>query len=370
MSSIISYGCVTAAGTGVEPLWQSLQQGRSHESSHYLQSKESKYAQKDSQIFSWPDQKEKPRSELVKKLLMVFEQVEESVGGEGSLGVILCSTKGYIEDFVWDENLSWDQFNEDPYQLLLADFLKEAKLKPQRHLCVSNACASSLAGMFLADSWINLNIVEQVLVLSIDHIGPFIYNGFCALDALSETSVKPFDNQRDGLQLGEASSAILLGKKGPFKLAGVGLDTEGYAVSRPNKSGDSLVNAYNRIQGKKDPDLIIAHGTATKANDETEDAAFSRIFSHQCPPITASKWCVGHTLAASGSIDTIAACEAIRRQKVFSLPTTQTVSKEFAGNYLTADDFTQPQKVDQVLVSSLGFGGTHALALISKGDSL
>jgi 3-oxoacyl-[acyl-carrier-protein] synthase II len=138
------------------------------------------------------------------------------------------------------------------------------------------------------------------------------------------------------------------------------LDTEGYAVARPSHSGESLVRAASSFSGR--PDLILAHGTGTEINDATEDLAFSKLFPEGTPPIAGSKWCVGHTLGASAAIDVILACEAICRQETFGLATTAEADPAFKGNYRLR---AGPLVVKSVQISSLGFGGAHAMARVS-----
>jgi 3-oxoacyl-(acyl-carrier-protein) synthase len=86
------------------------------------------------------------------------------------------------------------------------------------------------------------------------------------------------------------------------------------------------------------------------------------------PFITGTKWCVGHTLAASGALDVIAAAEALRAQKIFRLETTDAPDPRFRGRYLTKNS-TTPQRFSRVMISSLGFGGMHASALLEKADT-
>jgi 3-oxoacyl-[acyl-carrier-protein] synthase II len=114
------------------------------------------------------------------------------------------------------------------------------------------------------------------------------------------------------------------------------------------------------------PELIIAHGTATALNDPAEDQAFESLFGsdEESPLITASKGSIGHTLGASGSIDLIAACEALKRQQVFCINNNDRVDASFSGRYLYAGHTYAIPKLNRVLITSLGFGGVNAAALV------
>ncbi len=364
MIGIEAYGCVTAAGQGRQALWQSLKRGQINERVV---------------TFPWrvtPRNTVYPRAclldgsagsfqeRLVDGLTTAWQEAKSQKPIDvNSLGVIFCSTKGCMEDFAWNENLTPQEMSQDPYTPVLESFLKRNEISPKRTMCVSNACASSIAGLFLARLWLSQGLVSQVLLLAGDLIGEFTFQGFDLLNAMSASQCRPFSFDRDGLRLGDACVAIVLGGESDILLSGVGLDTEGFAVSRPDTSGGSLLRAFKRLD-QEEPDLIVAHGTGTIANDMTEDNAFSQ--TCQKSFITATKWSLGHTLGASGAVDLIASCEVLKRQDIFGLATTRKIDPSFKGRYITADSDLPKIAWRRILISSLGFGGTHGLALIEK----
>ena len=105
-------------------------------------------------------------------------------------------------------------------------------------------------------------------------------------------------------------------------------------------------------------------------NDETEDLAFSALFREMPyrPYLTGSKWRVGHTLGASGAVDIILGCEALKRNRGFCLMTTPEPDPKFKCRYLTPGQETGI--LHRVLVSSLGFGGMHAAAVLEPAEVL
>jgi 3-oxoacyl-(acyl-carrier-protein) synthase len=287
------------------------------------------------------------------------------------VGVILASTKSFVDDFIWDA--SDEQLENDAMAPLLADFVENAKLTPQRTLTVSNACASSLSALYVAKHWLSSGTVTDVWLIAADRVGPFVLQGFHSLHALSEEKVRPFASSRSGLQLGDGAAAILLSSACEdtsvrLHLQGVGIDTEGYAVTRPSSSGESLRRACLLIKNIQEapPELVIAHGTATLLNDPAEDQAFASLFAAKNSPlVTGSKWCIGHTLGASGAMDLIAACEILKRQEVFRIANTVEVDPAFSGRYLAAQHtYDVPSKLNKILITSLGFGGVNAAAMV------
>ena len=365
MAWILGSGCSNAAGSNTAEFWQSLVAGQTgHATSN--------------QTLGW----QKPvdsevRDFLVEKLNLVYNELWGSLNTETKtrlqfgkkLGVLLASTKGFLEDFIWDQNSP--EKLRDPLSGLLTDFLLDAPLSPRRSLCVSNACASSLSALRLAQIWLASGNFDDVLVLSCDFAGPFVRKGFEALQLLTQDQIRPFDQNRSGFWLGDGAAAILISnskEQSSLWLNPVGLEAEGSAVTRPASSGESLARAARQIPEliNPPPDLIIAHGTGTQINDETEDLAFFKIFGEleNPPPITGTKWCVGHTLGSSGSFDLIAACQVLRTQKVFHLAKTTNLDKSLHGKYLTPPNEQVPRSLKKILVSSLGFGGIQASAVV------
>ena len=246
---------------------------------------------------------------------------------------------------------------------MLTDFIKATGLSPERTLCVSNACSSALAALALAQHWLNQGLTD-VLILSADAVTPFVSKGFKSLNVLSATRPQPFGANRSGFFLGEAAACLVLsaaGQNDSVFLHPVGLDTEGTVVTRPDSSATSLVRAAKAIGFELKPDVILAHGTATQINDQTEDIAFQQLFPEDSPPITGAKWCTGHTLGTSAALDTLLACEILRRGSAFGLKTTEFCDRSLRGNYQLA---TFTQNFRRVLISSLGFGGMHAMAQV------
>lgn len=363
---VAGYGLTTAAGAGVDPLWQGLQNKK-----HFVRNVETS-SWPVAPVFApkaalWPDRMPlaSAREQIGRQLNQAWSQIQLSAPFyKEKYGVILASTKGCVEDQVWSD--ATDPI--DPLDILLQDFLSATDLCPEWTAVVSNACSSALSALWLAQKWIEQGRVRSVVIVAADMVGPFVLHGFHTLHALSTSLAKPFDQTRDGLQLGEAAAVIVVSdissvsQQRDLIFRGAGIDTEGFAVTRPTPSGESLERAIAQISAAGSPDLIIAHGTGTALNDPAEDAVFAKAFASSRPWITGSKGAIGHTLGASGAVDFILACEALCREAVFPLVNTQTVDPQFHGRYVINGPLDMSLK--SVLVSSLGFGGIHAAAMV------
>jgi 3-oxoacyl-[acyl-carrier-protein] synthase-1 len=288
--------------------------------------------------------------------------------GSRRLGVIFASTKGCVDDWVWQTE---PDLGRDPLTPVLEAFISAAELSPSDSICVSNACASSVGALLLAREWLAQERVDHVVLIAADHPARFVRKGFETLKVLSPTSCRPFSGDRDGLVLGDAAAAILLSRDhGEIEIQGVATDTEGYAVTRPEHSGASLRRACVAAGAETlRPDLIVAHATGTKINDATEDHVFCSLYGAASVPVTATKWSIGHTLGASAAMDVIAACEILRRQEVFRVAPTTALDPALRSRFLAAGSELPHGPLSRVLVTSLGFGGVHSAALIAKADS-
>ncbi|HMN68163.1 MAG TPA: beta-ketoacyl synthase N-terminal-like domain-containing protein [Bdellovibrionales bacterium] len=343
MGTISSYGIVTGAGSGVDALWNAAIDGRDLSSGY-----------RGGRAFLIPGPRgASVREHLSTHLSSAYREAAPELGPR--FGVILASTKGLSNDFIWRDG----DLSRDPLTPLLDEFLRAQDLQPEKRLCISNACSSALGALALARIWLAQGL-DQVVILAADAVTEFVSQGFQSLKLISGGRPRPFDRARDGFWLGEAAACLVIENAGGIRVAGVELDTEGSVVTRPATSSVSLARALAKLPLA--PDAILAHATATPINDETEELAFRAVYGAATPPITGSKWCVGHTLGASAAVDLILACEILKRGRLFALATTQEVAEGYTGDYTLGPARAGAYRT--LLVSSLGFGGMHAAALL------
>lgn len=381
--SIIGTGCSTATADSVTDFVAALHSGK--DALAAVPTEDWRVAPKpgfEPRAFRWASRASMgTRNLLGAKLLEVFREasseLDENILQSPRVGLILASTKGFIEDFIWNDISDLDSV--DSLSPLLDDFKRATGLMPIRNLCVSNACASSLAALSTAKTWLTSSRFDHVIVLACDAVDSFVLHGFHQLRVLSPDRTRPFSGARSGFHLGDAAACMILSNKiqSDVQLLDSRIDSEGHAATRPSHSGDSLLRAARALDhlADKPVDLVIAHGTSTQANDVTEDRVFSALFADSAPKplITGTKWSVGHTLGAAGLLDVIAATEILKSQKPFPIFTTEESDPSFKGRYLTRRTTTPPTdlpsrntSVSRILVTSLGFGGVHAATLVGR----
>jgi 3-oxoacyl-(acyl-carrier-protein) synthase len=110
--------------------------------------------------------------------------------------------------------------------------------------------------------------------------------------------------------------------------------------------------------------MIVCHGNGTQLSDRSEGAALRSIFGSSCPPITCFKWAFGHTIAASGCIDTILTIQALNHKIVPAIPIVKGIDAYFQDLPITTAN-TRPTS-DCALVLSRGFGSQNS-ALVVRG---
>jgi len=113
---------------------------------------------------------------------------------------------------------------------------------------------------------------------------------------------------------------------------------------------------------------VNAHATGTPQNDLMEAKAISRLFA--CNPqvtITANKGAIGHTLGAAGIVEGIFSALSIRDQVVPPTVHTRCALPELATGTLVIGT-PKKDRVEHVLSTSFGFGGTNAALLFSRSD--
>ncbi len=248
----------------------------------------------------------------------------------------------------------------------------------------TNACITnhSVSGMLaVVEALAGLRAGEADCAVAVGHDAPIepqtvmYYQrvGLTAVDAL-----RPFDARRDGSLFGEGAAALVMENEtgarargatvlGEVLGGGAAADAEGLLAIR--NSGEGLVDAINAALADADIDasqigIVVAHANGTPASDASEARALRTVFGSEMPPVTASKWSIGHLLAASGAIDAVLALEALRRGVVPGIASLEMLDPEFPD--LAVSRTPAKPRSDIALVLSRGFGGTDA-ALLLRG---
>ena len=241
---------------------------------------------------------------------------------------------------------------------------------------ISTACSSSANAIFYGARLLKNNILDVVVAGGTDALTKFTLNGFNTLMILDKQFCKPFDDEREGLNLGEgAGYIVLVSAKVAETLKHVYCRLSGYHNSNDayhqTASSPEGVGSYMAMKGALDRsglktgdiDYINLHGTGTPNNDSSEGTALARIFEKDFPMMSSTKSFTGHTLGASGGMEAVFSVLAIAHGIVF--PNLR-FSRQMSGLPVVPETrFLSGLKIRNVLSNSFGFGGNCTSLIFS-----
>lgn len=242
---------------------------------------------------------------------------------------------------------------------------------------ISTACSSAANSIMLGARLIKSGKLDRVVVGGADCLSKFTINGFKTLMILSDTYSSPFDENRKGLNLGEAAAYLVLesdavvkaeNKKVLAYVKGYGNANDAYHQTASSDFGDGATLAMEKalmVAGYKasEIDYINAHGTATGNNDLSEGRAIINVFGSNVPDFSSTKAYTGHTLAAAGAIEAVFSVLALQHNVIFPNLNYKTQMKEFS---ITPQITLKRKELKTVLSNSLGFGGNCSTVIFSK----
>lgn len=242
-------------------------------------------------------------------------------------------------------------------------------------MTINTACSSSAKVFATASRWLQLGVVDAVLVGGVDTLCLSVLYGFHSLQLVSENRCRPFDQQRDGINLGEAAGfAILMRAEDSeddsgIALLGFGESSDAHHMSHPHPEGlGARLAMQSALQmAELNPnaiDYINLHGTASLVNDLIEGKLVGSMFP-KSTTVSSTKGWMGHTLGAAGISEAIIAVDALKRGIVpGSLNLTQL--DEQLDLSISAENSTKP--MNYVMSNSFGFGGNNCCLLFGKSE--
>ncbi|MFT6389588.1 MAG: 3-oxoacyl-[acyl-carrier-protein] synthase-1 [Cellvibrionaceae bacterium] len=242
-------------------------------------------------------------------------------------------------------------------------------------LTINTACSSSAKVFATGTRWLNSGIVDAVLVGGVDTLCLSVLHGFDSLQLVSTERCKPLDQNRDGINLGEASGyAILMRPEEAdtdlgVKLAGYGESSDAYHMSHPHPDG---LGARLSMQQALDMSGLSAemigyinlHGTSSRANDLIEGQLVGKMFPETTRCSSTKGW-MGHTLGAAGITESLIAVEALRSGL---MPGSMNLNQLDEHLDLTISAENTEGELAHVMSNSFGFGGNNCTLLFSKTE--
>lgn len=245
----------------------------------------------------------------------------------------------------------------------------------------SAACASGTTAIGMAMDYIRNGICETAVVGGADPLTEIAAYGFHALKSLSKEICNPYDENRDGINIGECGAFFFLEslehaqKRNAdiyCELIGYGLGNDAYHITSPEPEGNG---AYRTMvmaleDGKIRPDqldYINGHGTGTVINDEMELKAIERLFENNDKRILVSstKALIGHCMGSSGAIELASIIMSMKNNKYIPMPNLQSPIEK---KNITMLSHTDDVNIEYALSNSFAFAGNSASILVKKYD--
>jgi 3-oxoacyl-[acyl-carrier-protein] synthase-1 len=276
---------------------------------------------------------------------------------------ILSTTKGNITAL---ENQNIEPAYLDQLAKNVADFF-EFKTEP---IVVSNACVSGILAVSVAKRLILAEMYDNIFIVAGDEVSKFILSGFNSFQAMSDLPCKPYSINRTGVTLGEAAASVLVSSNkdnAKIKILGDGSINDANHISGPSRTGEglyrSILSALAEAKINSDQiDYISAHGTATPFNDEMEAIALNRLGLENVP-LNSLKGFYGHTLGASGLLETVIGIQSAQENKLFVSLGFDTIGVSQPINVIEKNE---DKNIRYFLKTASGFGGCNTAVVFEK----
>lgn len=257
------------------------------------------------------------------------------------------------------------------------------------NFAVVSACASSTNAMIEAHNLLRLGKADIIVtggseaVISEAGVG-----GFNAMKAMSErnddpaTASRPYDKDRDGFVMGEASGVVILetldhaiarGAKIYCELVGGGATADAHHITAPHPEGLGAKNVMlaaldDAGMKAEEIDYINTHGTSTPLGDIAEVKAIVSVFGDHAYKlnISATKSMTGHCLGAAGVIEAIACIKSVMHDIVPPTINHFTDDPDLDPKLNFTFNKAEHRKVEAALSNTFGFGGHNACVILKK----
>jgi len=243
------------------------------------------------------------------------------------------------------------------------------------------SCASGTVSIGEAWRMVRDDLADVALAGGVEApLAPLCFGAFAMIRAMStrnsdpELACRPFDKDRDGFVMGEGACTLVLerwdlaverGARIYAEIIGYGTTNDAYHMAAPLPDGSQAARAMRlalRSAGIQptDVDFISPHGSSTPLNDSTESIAIKQVFGEHAYriPISGSKPYHAHALGASGAIEAGIACLSIDRGWI--PPTLNFDAGDAACDLDYVRGCGRDYSPTTVLSNSFGFGGINA----------
>lgn len=361
--------CVTPLGFDLASNWQAIQEQRSgvqlKEQLGFFKNIYTSHIPNSeiNDAFSKIEKDNNAFSRIEKMLILALEPIVKANGVDSETAFILSTTKGNISAL---ENNDLNSANLNTLAHKMAAYFNFTT-KP---VVISNACVSGVLALSVAKRMLQMNVYKNAYVVAVDELTEFVISGFNSFQAMSDEPCKPYDLNRKGVNLGEAAAVAYLTsnkENALVEILGSGNINDANHISGPSRTGEGLfLSIEAALKDSKiaanQINCISLHGTATLYNDEMEAIALNRL-NMQHIPANSMKGYFGHTLGASGLLESVMLIESMRSN-------TMIVSKGFekmgVSKPISIISEIKSHEINYALKTASGFGGCNSAIVFKK----
>lgn len=244
---------------------------------------------------------------------------------------------------------------------------------------LANSCTSSMDALHLANIILKSNQADVCIVGGSDAtICETVLKGFLPLKVM-QTGEKgqgvfgPFSGGR-GFCMSEGAGVLIveredIAKKREATVLGIieetSLTQDAVSSYQSDPMGRAMMEAVSSCLEKGMPTYINSQALGIEENDKIEEKIYETFFDSSRIPITSIKGIVGHSMGASAMWQIIASLISIKENFI---PGTFRKKYTYEPNIFINHNIIE-QGIENVLITSHGYGGNNACALISKGGA-
>ena len=169
--------------------------------------------------------------------------------------------------------------------------------------------------------------------------------------------------------LESAASVERRGAEPYAKMMGVGRTTDAYNITDPDPKGLGVLRAMQLavknagLEGER-IGYINPHGTGTVAGDGPESRAMAEINPNA--RVSATKSTLGHSLGASGAIETAICALALKEQTIPPMRNLSKLAEDCAELDYVVDEPRDAPDLEAALCANLGVGGHNVAVVLEK----
>ncbi|MDT9726757.1 beta-ketoacyl-[acyl-carrier-protein] synthase family protein [Xylanibacillus composti] len=244
----------------------------------------------------------------------------------------------------------------------------------------TNACAAGNFAIARCMDELRAGRADLMIAAGVDALSWIAFTGFSSLRAMSPGRCRPFDQERQGLILGEGAGVLVLETKAQAaerqararaSLLGYGFNGDAHHITQPDPEAKGAIRAMRTAMAMAgirpaQIDYVSAHGTGTAANDAMEARAISTVFEDSHVQVSSIKGHLGHTLGAASAIEAIMCVKALEtgiRPPTLHLEQVDPACQEANIEYIRSPG---TGSAAYIMSNSYAFGGINSSIILGK----